>query len=95
MQAKADPRHSTLALLDHNSHVRSDTSHKDQLLGKVQIRNLWEIVEAPSPTSGFFAPINWAELCFGGDSHALILESGILIRADEVCTRTDLISAAL
>jgi hypothetical protein len=95
VQAKADPRESTLAFLDHNSHVPSDTSHKDQLLGKVKIRNLREIVEAPSPTSGFFAPINWVALCSGGDSHALILESAILIREDEVCTRTDLISAAL
>ena len=72
VQAKADPRESTLAFLDHNSHVPSDTSHKDQLLGKVKIRNLREIVEAPSPTSGFFAPINWVALCSGGDSHALL-----------------------
>ena len=94
MQAKADPKDSILAVLDHNSLVQSDTSHKDHQLGKVQRHNLWEIVEVPSPTSGFFGPINWAALCFEGDFHALISGSAVLTHVDEVRAWTDLISAA-
>lgn len=89
----AGTRDDTLVVLDHNRHVQSDMCRNDQLVGTALLRNLWAIVVAPSPTSGFSGVINWAAMCFGRDSHALFLGWATLIYVDEVHTQTELILA--